>query len=365
LTAGRSTDENTLLVIGGSGAMGRNVIRHVLQNRKNPWKVRVFTRNPQSAECLALHRQGEGRVTFVTGNSDRAADLRSALVGVQAVFCNTNYWSCFQELLSHERRRGETDPWRISRFAEQTEVSQGKTILELSREAKVSHFIYSSLDAMGKPSHGMFAAPHFDAKAEVEEYIHCQREHLAWYNDCTTVLVTVPYMENFQSSRMFRAGGSKAAIYLDENRDRKCLLVRVPLGSAAWPMVALDDIGWFASHVLENREHWVGRTLRIASESLPMEAVVDIFLRTTGIEAAYDPYTLAEYRELKVPGIGELANMFGFIEKYGIARDFAMLRELKPDLATFEGWLRQSQWVGQHDPVQKGDVSMIDEHTCK
>lgn len=342
----------TLLIFGGSGAMGRHVIKHVLGLPDNSWRIRVFTRDPMSAECRKLKALSPNRVDFFKGNVDDSGSLRSSIEGVYGIFCNTNYWSCFQHLWAGSANEDRSDPWPIYRRAEDTEVQQGQQILEFAKQAGVHHFLYSSLDAMALPSNGLFPTPHFDAKARVEEFIDQKRQKDAWYQKHTTVLVTAPYMENFKSSRMFRGGGERAPIHLERNA--KCrLIIRVPIGSAEWPMVTLDDIGWFAAHIFSNSEGWNGRTLKIASDALPMKDIAKIFTKVTGIESIYEPYSLSEYRQIRLPESDAIANMFGFYEAFGTPRDFTLIRSIHKGLSTFECWLRNSNWRGGYESVQK------------
>jgi uncharacterized protein YbjT (DUF2867 family) len=342
-----------LLVIGGSGAMGRHVIKHVIAGCDPSFRIDVFTRDPASKECRALQDLAGTRIRLVKGDIEDEASLKSAIRGASSVFCNTNYWSAFQSLWVRHKCGAGSDPWPIYRLAEDIEVQQGKLILELAREADVEHLVYSSLDAMAKPSGGLFKAPHFDAKARVEEFIEQRRNDTAWYAEHTTVLVTAPYMENFKSSRMFRAGGERACVFLDESRRRPLLRLRIPIGSSRWPMAALDDIGRFAAHLIDRPERWAGKTLRMASEALSMDELARTFQDVTGLDAVYEPYSLDEYRATSLPETEAIANMFGFIERFGIARDFVLLRELDVNLCTFENWLRTSGWRGAHEIVQK------------
>ena len=81
----------TVLVIGGTGAMGGAVVRALLERSRRT--VRVFTRDPASVRVQDLVAEGNGRITAARGNLDDESSLRSALAGVDAVFCNTDFWS--------------------------------------------------------------------------------------------------------------------------------------------------------------------------------------------------------------------------------------------------------------------------------
>lgn len=332
--------------------MGQHVIKNLLKSKNTFKQIRIFTRNPSGSECRKLQKLGRGKVKLEKGNVDNEASLRAAIGGAHSIFCNTNFWSCLQDVWAHHGKLG-TDPWPLYRMAEDTDVQQGKLILELARQEGVEHFVFSSLDATDSPSGGLFPAPHFDAKARVEQFINEQRQSVRWYAEHVTIFVTAPYMENFKAGRMFRGGGDRAAVRLEVVRDKPRLLLRVPIGSALWPMVTLNDIGWFAAQILNHEQQWRGRTLRIISDSLPIQEIGKIFQSVTGIDAVFEPYTLSEYKAINQPETPALSNMFSFIERFGLSRDINMLRDLHPDLSTFETWLRTSGWRGEVGVVQK------------
>lgn len=53
-----------------------------------------------------------------------------------------------------------------------TEISQGKNVADVALEAGVQHIIYSSLLNVTRLTNGRLKnVPHFDGKAEVEQYI--------------------------------------------------------------------------------------------------------------------------------------------------------------------------------------------------
>ncbi len=163
-----------------------------------------------------------------------------------------------------------------------------------------------------------------------------------------TVLTTGPYFENLQSFVLPQRG---------ELADgREGMLFNIPLGVGRWPMIALDDIAWFAKLVLDDRGQWGGRTLRVLSEALTGSEIAAAFERVTGIPAEYRDVPLDAVRA-SMPGIGQdMAAMWKYLQDYdviGRERDIASLRRLHPGLLRFEDWLRASGWRGEPAEVQK------------
>jgi uncharacterized protein YbjT (DUF2867 family) len=77
--------------------------------------------------------------------------LRAALEGSHTVFLVTNYWET-------------ANP--------EVEIAQGKNVADVAKEVGVEHIIFSSLLNVTKTSEGRLThVPHFDGKADIEQYI--------------------------------------------------------------------------------------------------------------------------------------------------------------------------------------------------
>ena len=93
--------DTSVLVIGGTGAMGRAIVRSLTSNPHR--KVRVFTRDPDGRHAVALKQAVRGRVEAVQGNLDDEASLVTAMSGAGAVFCNTDFFSTASPCREHEQ----------------------------------------------------------------------------------------------------------------------------------------------------------------------------------------------------------------------------------------------------------------------
>ncbi len=322
-------------VIGATGAMGRPVVAALLDELPSA-RVRVVTRNQGSPEARSLAALAPGRVEFLEGSSRDPAVVQAAVAGAHGVFCNTNFFAS---------------------VSVEAEYEEGVAYLEASRRAGVDQFIYSSLDSMGALSGGRLPCPHFDAKAAVAAYIDRRRadDYMrrgmpgftgdAWYLEHTSVLVTLPYIENFKG--FFRPYPGK----LSDGRDG--MIWTAPLGDAPLPMVALADIGAFAALMFRDPATWRGRTLAIGSETLTMREVAEIFTRVTGVPSEAHPMSLADFSRLPVPFMHDFLNMLRFFQEVGLQRDHAALRALHPGLRSFEAWLRETGWRGEPEQVFK------------
>lgn len=329
--------KRTILVIGATGAMGRPIVRTLLADRQNNWHIRVFTRNPESSHAQELLAMGtdDNRIELFQGNINDLASLEAAMKGIYGVFCNTNFWG--QSSVKAERE-------------------QGLQALEIARQAGVKHFVYSSLDSCITLSNGRIPVPHFDSKAAVEHEINWRRseefmlqESDGWYSKHVTVLVTLPYMENF---KQFAAPEPGKLV-----DGREGVIFKLPMSDAPWPMVALDDIAFFTAHVFAHPEKWSGQTLAIEGESLTFAEIAAIFEKVTGIPAEYRPMTLEEYAAQGLPNAHDVINMLRFFIEYRLPRNLQSLKRIHPELINFEQWLRKTEWKGEPSEVQKDPIT--------
>ncbi len=84
-----------------------------------------------------------------------------------------------------------------------------------------------------------------------------------------------------------------------------------------------------------------------------MQEVVETFTQVTGIPAVYKPMALDQYRSLGFVGATDIGNMLEFVQLYGCDRDFDAIRQIHPNLTSFEQWLRNTRWKGEAIGVQK------------
>lgn len=320
----------TMLVIGGTGAMGTPVVRRLAARPGT--ELTVLTRDPDSDRARAL--TSLGAVRLARGDVDDPAGLEAALAGVDEVFCNTDFFATQSPVREYE---------------------QGVSILAAAERAGVDKFVWSSLDSAATLTDGRVPVPHYDSKAGVEAHIGLQRaeemmrqQDDGWYSRHVAVLVTAPYFENFQFRMAPQVGR------LPDGRDG--VLFTIPMGTGKYPLIGLEDIAWFCADVLAHWSRWAGRTLRIVGDSLTGAEIAETFERVTGIPSAYQDVPLQAVRDM-MPGVGhDLAAMSEFFQSFDLferARDISALRELHPGLMTFDAWLRSTGWTGGATEVQK------------
>ncbi|GKT44772.1 NmrA-like family domain-containing protein 1 [Colletotrichum spaethianum] len=139
-----------ITVFGATGNQGGSVIESILADvtLSKEFKIRGITRNISKPAAQELVKKG---VELVVADMMSKQSLQKAVQNSHTVFLVTNYWET----------HGTTD-----------EVTQGKNVADVCKDLGVQHLIYSSSVNVTKTSKGRLThLPHFDGKADVEEYI--------------------------------------------------------------------------------------------------------------------------------------------------------------------------------------------------
>ncbi|GKT53996.1 putative NmrA family transcriptional regulator protein [Colletotrichum tofieldiae] len=139
-----------ITVFGATGNQGGSVIECILADvtLSKEFKIRGITRNISKPAAQELVKKG---VEVVVADMMSKQSLQKALQSSHTVFLVTNYWET----------HGTTD-----------EVTQGKNVADVSKDLGVQHLIFSSSLNVTKTSKGCLThLPHFDGKADIEEYI--------------------------------------------------------------------------------------------------------------------------------------------------------------------------------------------------
>jgi uncharacterized protein YbjT (DUF2867 family) len=300
----------TIVVTGATGAQGGGLVRAILDDPQRLFTVRAVTRDPGSEPARRLAEQG---VEVVQADLDDRGGLEAAFAGAHGAFCVTNFWE---------------------HFTPAREKTQAANLAAAARSAGIEHAIWSTLEDVRTfvplesdrmPTlMGEYKVPHFDAKGEAD----------ALFTEAgvqTTFLRTSFYWDNLISFGM----GPK--------RDGDGgLAITFPLGQAALPSIAAEDIGRCAYGIFAGGAKWIGATVGIAGEHVTGEQMAGDLSAALGEQVRYDAVTPEEYRSMGFPGAEDLGNMFqfkvDFASYYCGARDLTTSRELNPRLTSFRSW---------------------------
>jgi uncharacterized protein YbjT (DUF2867 family) len=287
-----------ILVFGATGAQGGSVARNLLARGR--FDVRALTRKPDSAAAQELRELG---AEIVQGDLDDIASIRAALEGCYGVFGVTNFWEHFAK-----------------------EESQGRNLVNAVAEAKIQHFVFSTLPPIEKVTGGALRSPHFDLKAE--------HEQLARSLGIPSTFVHVPfYYENFLYFFPPRPAG---------NGDYQ---FGFPQGDTPLAAISVQDVGRIVAPLFEQPEVYIGQVLKLAGDELPAAAYAEAMSRRTGSTIRYAYVPRETFAALGFPGAEDLADMFEFYRLHipSRLRDIDTCRALAPELQNFEQWAARNE----------------------
>jgi len=277
-----NNSERIILVTGATGQQGGAVYQHL---QKKGFKLRALVRDHNSNQARRLMGYG-GEVS--QGSFDDPDSLMRAMDGAYGVFFVQPYT--------------------------ENEVQQAGAVVKTANRQGISHFVYSSVGSADQAT----GIPHFESKFKVEE--HLRSSGLRY-----TILRPVFFMENW-----LRMSG-----YWGEPIRNG--LVQQPLSPmATMQMVAVDDIGAFASLAFEHPDKWENRTFSLAGDELSMQQIADALSRATARDVKYVRVSWDQFE--KVMG-KEMTVMYHWFEERGYHFNVEQVRNEYPLTHSFNRWL--------------------------
>ena len=308
-------DKKIIAVFGATGAQGGGLARAILADAGGSFAVRAVTRHADSGKAKALAAAG---AEVVTADLDDEASLLRALQGAHGAYFVTNFWE---------------------HFSPEREKAQAAAMARAAKAAGLKHAIWSTLEdsrhfvPLADPRMptlmGEYKVPHFDAKGESDKF----------FVDAgvpTTFLRTSFYWENLIHFGMGPKPGPDGV-----------LVWTMPLGTARFPGMAVEDIGRCAYGVFKRGSELTGKYVGVAGEHLTGAEMAASLGQALGQPVRFNAITPAQYRGFGFPGAEDLGNMFQFNTEFAAefcgARDLAASRALKPALQTFRQWLASNK----------------------
>lgn len=302
------SDKPKILVTGATGAQGGSVAYFLAKSGK--YNVRGLTRDAHSKKAAAMVPEG---VELIEGNLDDKDSLVKAMKDCYGVFGVTNFWEHFEK-----------------------EAQQGKNLIDAVKESNIQHFVLSSLPPVNKISKGELSSPHFDIKADFEEYakslnLKLTITHVAFYFDNFINFFPIQKREDGNFHFGFPQG---------EN---------IKLGG-----VAAGDVGGVVAAIFEKRDKFLGKTIRIVGDALYPKDYAKIMTEVLGVQVIYDYIDRKTFAGFGFPGAADIADMFEFYTQF-ITNEQGAIEESKklfPAIKNFKTWLIENK--GRFDPIISG-----------
>jgi uncharacterized protein YbjT (DUF2867 family) len=277
-------------VAGATGKQGGAVARQLLHRGH---EVRALTRRPGSSAAAALETLG---ADIYEADLDDNQAVQRATEGADAFFLVATPYEAGVE----------------------GEIRQARQAAKAAKEAGVKHLVYSSVASADQGT----GIPHFDSKAEVEEY-------LRRLGVPTTVIGPVFFMENLLAP-MFVEGlrSGTLSMPLPANRSLQ--------------VIAVEDIARFVGLVLERPGEFDGKRIDIASDTLTGPEMALALAQATGTTIGHAVAPLDAVRAWSA----DLARMWEWFDEVGYRVDTGALVRSYPEVGwhDFRRWAREQDW---------------------
>jgi hypothetical protein len=329
-----------VLIIGGTGAQGRPVIRSLIKD--NAYAVRILTRDTASKHARSLKSLSPSTIELLEGSFASEDTLRAAFRGCQYAYVNIDGFNT----------------------GEKTEMFWAMRAYELAIEEGVAFFVYGNLDYAYKKGgyDAKYRCGHYDGKGRIGEWI-LQQNKGNKARMGAALFTTGPYIEMSIASKTI----------MTPTIEKDVVTWRVPLGDGAVPHVALEDCGVYVRWLFDHQDRANGLDLEVAIDHIHYVDLAAAFEKVTGHPARYIPVSSDEYwtygpmapvadkacgynSDLKDPAAMTIRRNFGGFwnvwtdsgrNKGVVMRDYALLDEIFPErIRSAEEWFRREQERG-------------------
>ncbi|KAI1809554.1 NAD(P)-binding protein [Poronia punctata] len=305
-----------ILVTGATGKQGAAVVKSILRSYPGRFYVLGLTRKIESFKAQSLIQicHGSETLRLVEGDLDDVPNVFAEARRVVKAEVNPDcddIWGVFSVQVS--MGKGVTA---------ESEISQGKALVDESIRNGVSHFVYSSVERGGDEAswNNQTPIPHFQSKYHIEHYLRHQAAaaggKMGW-----TILRPVAFMDNLTP-------GFATQVFVTALHNW--------LGDKPLQWVATTDIGVFAAKAFAYPEAWNGRAMGIAGDELTFEQMDDVFDKITGDNV---PTTISLLGSALTWLSAELRLMIGWFASDGYRADIQACRDEYPQMSTMERWL--------------------------
>ncbi|RPI93389.1 MAG: NmrA/HSCARG family protein, partial [Chloroflexi bacterium] len=274
-----------VVVTGATGRQGGAVIRALLDAG---WRVRALTRNPESEKARALSALG---AEVVRGDMEDRRSLQPVFEGAYGVYSVQN------PMLS----------------SLEAEVTQGKQVADVAKEANVQHLVYGST-GLGKPT----GIGSWDSKLQVEA-------HMKALGIPLTILRPQAFMELMTDKGFYPPVSTWHLMPKLMGADR-------PMG---W--ISTDDLAIIAAQAFAAPERFVGQDIRLASDVKSINECRAIFQEVMGKKPPRFPMPVWLFHRF----VGtDLTTMWKWLRTGPIDFDAGPTCALHPEALSVDAWLR-------------------------
>jgi uncharacterized protein YbjT (DUF2867 family) len=291
-------EKKTIVVIGATGAQGKGVVNALVE--EGSFNVRAISRNPEKYS-------GRAHEAAYADLKDLQS-LKDAFKNAYGVFVVTNFWEGADEM------------------------AQGKNAIEAAKASGLQHFVWSTLPDVESISKAAFDVPHFTLKAKVDGLVKS-----AGFTYSTFVQPPF-YFQNL------------VGMLGPQPKPDGTIGWTLPIDPAkkAIHMADINDLGKVvAGAFLQPDKVGNGSYLALATELNSFNDIIETY-KHHGKTYSFSQVP-AEMFSTFFEGAKELAEMFGYFEKYTYLGPDSELRiELAKEVATHK-FVTFDEWLGQNN----------------
>ncbi|KAF4629708.1 hypothetical protein G7Y89_g8432 [Cudoniella acicularis] len=276
-----------LLITGATGKQGSAVISALFSPAfsNHSFQVLAVTRNPTSPSSQSLLSKYPS-IKLVSGDLD---DVASIFKNALEVTKGEPIWGVYSVQVS--MGKGVTF---------ESEVTQGKNLIDESAKRGVKHFVYSSVERGGneKSWENGTPIPHFQTKQIIEKHLRTvtskqeKGKEMGW-----TILRPVAFMENL-------VPGFPTSVFLTALKN-----TLPPSKTLQW--VSVVDIGYFAALSFSSPSQYNKKAIGLAGDELTFEELNECFEDVTGKEAPTTYWFFGTALMWAVREMGVMVRWFG------------------------------------------------------
>ena len=288
MTTGKA---RTIVVTGATGLQGSAVTRHLLSGG---WHVRALTRNPKSAKAQALSALG---AEVVQGDMAEPDSLMPIFAGAYGVFSVQN------PVIS----------------GTEGEISQGKNVADVARQAGVQHLVYGSA-GIGVKGTGI---PSWESKVVIEE-------HMKSLGLPLTILRPMAFMELMTEKKFFPPVSAWH-------------LMPALMGSSTkvvW--LCTDDLGFIAAKAFAEPGHFIGKKLQLASDVKSIDECRTIYREVMDKNPPRFPMPVWMFERFGFVG-KDLSIMWRWLRTGPLDLDTTTTLALHPGALSVRAWLEKQR----------------------
>jgi uncharacterized protein YbjT (DUF2867 family) len=284
-------NKRKILVTGATGQQGGALARLLLQKKHEVYALIRSTKS-ESPKAQKLRNQG---AKLVEADLDKPDSLEQATNGIDSVFLMGTWVEVGTE----------------------SETRRGKMMVDMAKEKKVEHIVYSSVVNADKNT----GIPHFESKYKVEQ--HIKNSGIPY-----TIIGPTFFMDNLLSYSLAGLQQGQVALPLSPSRILQ--------------QSAVENIAEFSALALERRNSFIGKRIDIASDEITGEQAAKVLSNELGHKIRYEQVPMEQIRQANE----DLAVMFEWFERIGTGVDVAALHKQYPEVnwLTFKDWVKSQNW---------------------